>query len=376
MKYYIISGEASGDLYGALLIEEIKSLDNNASFRCWGGDHMKSKGVTLVKHYKEMAFMGFTEVLLNIKKILSNLSECKKDLIQNYPDALILIDYPGFNLRIAKFAKEKGIKVFYYISPQIWAWHKSRGKLIKNVTAKLFVILPFEKEFYKKNFNYDVDFVGHPLIDALIKRSHSNISLSKFAFDNNLPIKPIIAILPGSRKQEICTALPIMLKISKYFPDYQFIIGGIPSIPRHYYDKIIHHKYPIVFGKTYDLLESSNAALVTSGTATLETALLGVPQVVCYKGNMISYHIAKRLIKIKHISLVNLILRKECVKELIQQDFNPQKLQTQLKEILENTEVRARILDDYKVLQQKLGGPGASALAAKLLLKTLAKNKV
>lgn len=377
MKYYIISGESSGDLHGSMLMAGIRKIDNDAEFRCWGGDLMKAQGGQLAKHYRDIAFMGFVEVLMNIRTILHNLKFCKKDILSFNPDALILIDYPGFNLRIAEFAKAKGIKVFYYISPQIWAWNRSRGWKIKRMVDKMFVILPFEKEVYKK-FNFEVDFVGHPLLDAIEKYSSVKKTFAEFTLENNLPDKPIVAILPGSRKQEIKSMLPPMLKMARAFPAYQFVIAGAPSIPKSFYEKFREVKLPVLTGKTYELLQHSAAAMVTSGTATLETALFEVPEVVCYRGNYISFQIAKQLVKVNYISLVNLIMEKEIasvgepiVRELIQNDFTSENLKSELNKILNDPSYRERMLNHFKILKNKLGGPGASDNTARLLLKTL-----
>ncbi len=339
----------------------LKMLDNNANFRCWGGDLMEQQGAKLIKHYKDLAFMGFTEVLMNLRTILKNIDFCKKDILANKPDVLILVDYPGFNLRIAEFAKENNIKVFYYISPQIWAWKQSRVHKIKRVVDKMFVILPFEKDFYNK-FDYHVDFVGHPLLDAIENFKNESTTLS---IDSN---KPIIALLPGSRKQEISTMLPLMLSIKNQYPNYQFVIAGAPSQSKEYYHEFnIGNDTPIVFNQTYHLLKQATAALVTSGTATLETALFGIPEVVCYKGGKISYHIAKQLIKVKYISLVNLIMDNEIVKELIQDELNEKNLKAELDKLLAPT-TRNKMIDDYKILKEKLGGSGASKKAAELMI--------
>lgn len=363
MNYYIIAGEASGDLHASNLMKEIKLLDVNASFRCWGGDLMKAQGAEIVKHYRDLAFMGFTEVLLNIRTIFKNIDFCKKDLLRHKPDVLILVDYPGFNLRIAEFAKHNNIKVFYYISPQIWAWKQSRVHKIKKCVDQMFVILPFEKEFYKK-FDYNVHFVGHPLLDAIAQESSREVLKRD---------KPIIAILPGSRKQEISVMLPVMLKMQNYFPDFHFIIAAAPSQSKEFYETIIqNNSVEIVFGKTYTLLQNAKAAIVTSGTATLETALYDVPEVVCYKGGKVSYHIAKKLIKVKYISLVNLIMDKEIVKELIQDEFNEQNLKMELTKLL-NTTTRKVMLDNYVLLKSKLGGVGASKKCAELMVEFLKK---
>jgi lipid-A-disaccharide synthase len=361
MKYYIIAGEASGDLHASNLMHELKSMDTSSSFRCWGGDLMQAQGAILVKHYRDLAFMGFTEVLMNIRTILNNIDFCKKDIIANRPDVLILVDYPGFNLRIAEFAKQNGIKVFYYISPQIWAWKQSRVHKIKRVVDKMFVILPFEKDFYKQ-FDYDVDFVGHPLLDAVenFKTESNSLKLESQ--------KSVIALLPGSRKQEISVMLPLMLKMQKYYPNYQFVIAGAPSQTKEYYQEFIaDSKIQIVFGQTYQLLQQSEAALVTSGTATLETALFGVPEVVCYQGGRISYLIAKQLIKVKYISLVNLIMDSEIVKELIQADLSEENLKLELDKLL-TSETRAIMLQNYDTLRKKLGGAGASKKTAELMI--------
>jgi lipid-A-disaccharide synthase len=364
MKYYIIAGEASGDLHASNLMKELKLLDSAAEFRCWGGDLMKAQGAELVKHYRDLAFMGFTEVLMNIRTIFRNIDFCKEDIMQHQPDVLILVDYPGFNLRIAEFAKANGIKVFYYISPQVWAWKQSRVHKIKKIVDRMFVILPFEKEFYER-FDYRVDFVGHPLLDAV-----ANSPAGK----NELPVKngkPVIALLPGSRRQEISVMLPLMLSMKKHYPDYQFIIAGAPSQPESYYREFVNDKdIPLVFGQTYQLLRHSSAALVTSGTATLETALFRIPEVVCYKGGKISYLIARQLIKVKYISLVNLIMDKEIVKELIQDELNEKNLKAELDKILEGP-AREKMLANYDELKEKLGGSGASAAAAKLMIAYL-----
>jgi lipid-A-disaccharide synthase len=364
MKYYIIAGEASGDLHASNLMKELKVLDTKAQFRCWGGDLMKAQGAELVKHYRDLAFMGFTEVLMNIRTILKNIDFCKKDITGYQPDVLILVDYPGFNLRIAEFAKAAGIKVFYYISPQIWAWKQSRVHKIKRVVDRMFVILPFEKEFYQR-FDYKVDFVGHPLLDAIANSPEYSAKLDVAT------TKPIIALLPGSRKQEIATVLPLMLALQDQYPAYEFVIAGAPSQTPEYYQSFIKgQNIKIVFGQTYQLLQKAEAALVTSGTATLETALFGVPEVVCYKAGGISYTIAKQLIKVKYISLVNLIMDKEIVKELIQHELNESNLKAELDKLL-NPVTRNKIMQDYTELKQKLGGAGASAKAATLMIDYL-----
>jgi lipid-A-disaccharide synthase len=364
VKYYIIAGEASGDLHASNLMKELKLRDPAADFRCWGGDLMKAQGALLIKHYRELAFMGFTEVVMNLRTILRNIETCKKDILGCRPDVLILVDYPGFNLRIAEFAKKQNIKVFYYISPQIWAWKQSRVHKIKRVVDKMFVILPFEKDFYGK-FDYKVDFVGHPLLDAVKGQTIRDTEW-------NVPSdKPIIALLPGSRKQEIATMLPLFLEMKKHYPSYRFVIAGAPSQGKEYYKSFIRdNDVDIVYNQTYQLLQRAEAAMVTSGTATLETALFGVPEVVCYKGGAISYMIAKQLIKVKYISLVNLIMDKEIVKELIQNEMNEKNLKTELDKLLKG-ESRKRLLADYAELKAKLGGEGASAKTAELMLAYL-----
>lgn len=368
MKYYIIAGEASGDLHGSNLMKGLKQEDTNADFRFWGGDLMTEQAGEPVKHYRDLAFMGFAEVVMNLKTILGNISFCKKDILKTNPDVLILIDYPGFNLRIAEFAKKNGIKVYYYISPQIWAWKESRIKEIKKNVDKMFVILPFEKDFYKKH-NYEVDFVGHPLIDAVNSRSKIEIDVLREEF--NLDERPIVAILPGSRKQEIRKSLPLMLSVKENFKSHQFVIAGAPSLGLDYYRKYIKDdQVKLISNRTYDLLQHSKAALVTSGTATLETALFRVPEIVCYKANFISYYIGKKLIKIDYISLVNLIMNSEVVTELIQDEFNAERLTSELNNILVG-DGRSDMLQDFDKLISILGGSGASSKTAQLIVKYL-----
>ncbi len=373
MKYYLIAGEASGDMHAANLMKELKKSDHDASFRFWGGDLMKKAGGEIVKHYRDLAFMGFTEVVMNLRTILRNIEFCKKDLSENKPDALILIDYPGFNLRIAEFAKSQGIKVFYYISPQIWAWKQSRVHKIKRIVDKMYVILPFEEDFYKK-FNYKVEFVGHPLLDEIENIKTNNNSRPEFLKENKISGKPVIALLPGSRKQEISVMLPVMLSIIDDFPDHHFVIAAAPSLPADFFSEMIGTKnVSVVSGQTYSLLAHASAALVTSGTATLETALFDVPEVVCYKGGWISYSIARMLVKVDYISLVNLIMERAVVKELIQQQFNSSSLKNELKQILSNKDVIEKMKSDFVVLKQKLGGAGASAKTAQLIFQELSR---
>lgn len=365
MKYYIIAGEASGDLHGSNLMKALKQKDPNAEFRFWGGDLMAKQGGTLVKHYRDLAFMGFLEVAMNLRTILNNIKFCKEDIQNNKPDVLILVDYPGFNLRIAKFAKEQGIKVVYYISPQLWAWKEGRVEIIRKYVDEMMVILPFEKDFYSKHGVYS-HFVGHPLLDAI--STLEEINTEDFKIQNGLNEKEIIALLPGSRKQEVEKMLQIMLSVRPYFKEYQFVIAGAPSLPKEFYEKYVDDNVHFVSNKTYDLLRCSKAALVTSGTATLETALLNIPEVVCYRGSKVSYAIAKRLVKnIKYISLVNLIMDREVVKELIQNDLNTNNLVEELKKILA-TEKRFEVFRDYELLREKLGGKGASENAADVIL--------
>lgn len=369
MKYYIIAGEASGDLHASNLMKSLKKVDPNAQFRFWGGDLMQAQGGTIVKHYRDLAFMGFAEVLMNLRTILGNISACKKDITAYKPDALIFIDYPGFNLRIAKWAKEEGYDTHFYISPQIWAWKENRIKAIKRDVDHMYVILPFEKDFYEKKHNYPVNFVGHPLIDAISNRKNTDVE--KFKAENNLDDRPIIALLPGSRKQEISKMLEVMLSITQDFKDYQFVIAGAPSQEIEFYKPYLKKtNINLVMNKTYDILSCAHAALVTSGTATLETALFKVPEVVCYKGSYISYHIAKRIINLDYISLVNLIMDREVVKELIQSEFNSESLKTELKKILQEKN-RERIFKDYYELEQKLGGTGASLETATLIYNSI-----
>jgi len=367
MKYYIIAGEASGDLHGANLIRSLKKQDKDASIRCWGGDLMKDMGGDLVKHYRELAFMGFVEVLFNLRTIFKNIAHCKKDIELFKPDVIIFIDYPGFNLRIAKWARQKGYKTHYYISPQIWAWKEGRIKDIKRDVDAMYVILPFEKDFYEKKHNFPVHFVGHPLIDAIAKREL--VDPTVFRNENGLDDRPIVALLPGSRKQEISKMLKVMLSVAHNFPDHQFVIAGAPSQEASFYAPFISNEnVHLLLNKTYDLLSISNAALVTSGTATLETALFKVPQVVCYRGSRISYEIAKRVIKLEYISLVNLILDKEVVTELIQTEFNTRRVIEELDTILDPYK-RATLFLDYYDLEKALGGKGASKKTAQLIVE-------
>ncbi|MEO7265802.1 MAG: lipid-A-disaccharide synthase [Ferruginibacter sp.] len=367
MKYYIIVGEPSGDLHGSNLIKELKHQDTKANIRCWGGDKMQAAGAILVKHYRDLAFMGFIEVIKNLPAIFKNLAFCKKDISFFKPDIVVLIDYPGFNLRMAKWIKQKGYKIVYYISPQVWAWKENRVKIIKNTINKMLVILPFEKAFYKK-WHYEVEYVGHPLIEVIDEFNSSHPGKHTSSSKN------IIALLPGSRKQEIEKKLPIMLSVVKHFPAYEFIVAKAPSLPVAFYDELLKN-FPGVKtmeNRTYELLSLANAALVTSGTATLETALFKVPEIICYKGSPVSYQIAKRLIKIKFIGLVNLVMNKEVVKELIQDELTEKNLVTELDLILNDTEKQKQIQTDYSALYKLLSAGGhASANAAREILNLI-----
>jgi lipid-A-disaccharide synthase len=375
MKYYIIAGEASGDLHGSNLIKELKKFDGSADVRCWGGDLMQQAGGHLVKHYRDLAFMGFAEVVANLKTILRNLKFCKEDILQFKPDALILIDYPGFNLRIAKWAKQQGIKVIYYISPQVWAWKENRVKEMKKNIDKMIIIIPFEKDYFKNKWNWEVEYVGHPLVEVIEGyklQAPSNKQESAIGH----PSSAIVALLPGSRKQEIEKKLPIMLEVSKFFPAYQFVVAEAPSVENEFYENFTkpYSNVSAVKNRTYDLLMQAKAALVTSGTATLETALFGVPEVVCYKGSSISYQIAKRVIKVKYISLVNLIMDKLVVKELIQNDLTVENLRNELNELLTNEKRIAELKKDYAELKRILSeGGNASAKAARSIVNFLSK---
>ncbi len=396
MKYYIISGEASGDLHGSNLIKEIKKLDHQADIRFWGGDLMQEAGGVLVKHYKDLAFMGFVEILTNLRTIFRNLDFCKHDILEYRPDALILIDYPGFNMRIAKWAREQGLRIIYYISPQVWAWKENRVKQIRKCVDKMLVILPFEKEFYRK-WDYDVEYVGHPLVEVVEAykqqgtREILDIEGYSYKPENDNPgpkemqykpelgnDKPIVALLPGSRKQEILKKLPVMLEVSRVFPDHAFVVAKAPGQEDDFYRGLLKD-YPNVYSvrnQTYGLLLRSKAACVTSGTATLETALFGVPEVVCYKGSAASYHIAKRMIKVKYISLVNLIMDKLVVKELIQDGLTPENLRRELQELLHDPQRREQLSRDYKALTDILSRGGhASANAARIIVDFLQKKQ-
>jgi lipid-A-disaccharide synthase len=357
MKYYIIAGEASGDLHGSNLIKEIKHLDPAASIRAWGGDLMKDAGASLVKHYRDLAFMGFLEVIKNLPTILQNIKFCKQDIEAWQPDVLVLIDYPGFNLRIADWAKKHGCKVVYFIAPQVWAWKENRVKKMKLCIDKMFCILPFEKDYFKNKWNWDVTYVGHPLLRVI----ESFKSTTPLVTDN----KKVIALLPGSRKQEIVKMLPIMLSVTPHFPNYTFMVAQAPGQDAPFYNRFLmgYANVTLIKNSTYDLLSIANAALVTSGTATLETALFKVPEVVCYKTSKFSYQIAKWLVKIKFISLVNLIMDKEIVQEIIQENLTEQHLTTALRNITENEAKRKEVMDNYQMLHTLLAAGGGEASA-------------
>jgi lipid-A-disaccharide synthase len=364
MKYYIIAGEASGDLHGSNLIKEIIKLDKNAVIRAWGGDKMKNAGADVIKHFRELSFMGFYEVFINLRTILKNIKFCKNDIIKFNPDKIIFIDYPGFNLRIAKWAKINKFNTNYYIAPQIWAWDEKRINNIKASIDNLYVILPFEKEYFEKKHNFKVNFLGHPLLDS-IKFFKDSKAIDFFNNHNLNRKKEIISILPGSRKQEIKKILGIMLKVIDFFPDYQFVIAGAPNIDLEFYQKIINDKnVRVIKAETYNLLSNSKAALVTSGTATLETAIFKIPQVVCYKTSFISYFLAKIFVKIKYISLVNLIMNKEVIKELIQTNCSKKNIVKELKKVLDLNN-RDKLSIEYDKLISLLGKPGSSKRIAK-----------
>lgn len=367
-KLYIISGEASGDLHGSNVMKEIYRLAPDTDIRFWGGDKMQAVGGTMARHIRELAFMGFVEVLKNIRTIFRNIRFCKEDIEAFQPDALLLIDYPGFNMRIAEWAKKKGIKVYYYISPTVWAWKEGRVEKIRRDVFRLFVILPFEEAFYAKH-NYKVEYVGHPLLDAI--EQYNAQPKEPLAIPDDP--RPIVAVLPGSRVQELKTKLPVMLSLVGKFPQYRFVIAGAPNMPKEIYDQLIGGRkgVEVVFGQTYPLLQQAEAAVVTSGTATLETGLFGVPQVVCYIGNAISFQIAKRIVNVKYISLVNLILDREIVTELIQNDCTPERLEKELSLIVRGGARRQSIEEGYAELKGMLGIGGASAKVAQSIVETL-----
>jgi len=369
MKYYLVAGEASGDLHGANLMKALKAQDGRAEFRFFGGDLMQAEGGTPVKHIADMAFMGFIEVVFNLTTIFKNLSLCKEDILAWQPDVLVLIDFPGFNLKIAEFAKKNNILVCYYISPKVWAWNQKRVLKIKRIVDHLFCILPFEVDFYKE-WGMQVDYVGNPLLDAIDAVKPDPAFLQHVKAD-----KPVIALLPGSRKQEISRLLPEMMGVTEKFPDHQFVIAGAPTFNYDYYGQFTGGRdIPVVFNSTYDLLANAKAAVVASGTATLETALFNVPQVVVYKGHPVSIAIARAVVKIKFISLVNLIMNRQVVKELIQQDCTATQIAAELQLLLNDKAYREKMLADYDALDEKMGQPGASAKTASFIIQYAAKK--
>jgi lipid-A-disaccharide synthase len=371
MRYYIIAGEASGDLHGSALMKALTRLDPDADFRFWGGDLMMKSGGIPVRHIKETSLMGFWEVAKNLPSIYANIRYCKKDIVSYGPDALILIDYPGFNMRMARFAKRSGIRVFYYISPKVWAWNQSRVKKIRKYVDHMLTIFPFETDFYKK-FGYHVDYVGNPLMDALAENISGEEDFGEFTTRNGLSEKPIIAVLPGSRIQEIEQSLRIMISAAVVFPHYQAVIAGASTIDEEAYRKYGAGGIPILFNQTHAILRNASAAMVVSGTATLEAALLRVPLVVCYRGSYLSYQIARRFIKVKYISLVNLIMSREVVKELIQDDFNTGNLVHEIDRLLHDKKIRQRMAGDLAELGDRVGPPGASENAAQKIIEYLA----
>jgi len=377
MRYYIIAGEASGDLHGSNLVKGLKNEDPECEFRFWGGDLMQAEGGEMAMHYSKTAFMGIKEVLSNLDKIKANLRYCKSDIEAYNPDVLILIDYPGFNLRIAEFAHKMGLKVFYYISPKIWAWNTGRVSKIKKYVDRMYTILPFETEFYKKH-NVPINYVGNPVLDAIDARPNKAETVGEFTKRNGLSNKPMVALLAGSRKQELNYILPTMLSVVESFPEYQFVIAGAPSFSAENYQEFVKGKdVSIIFDQTYELVQHSQAALVTSGTATLETALLDCPQVVCYKmwgGKWFYAFIKKFILKIPFVSLVNLVLNKEGVKELIQDEYTTESVTAELKDLLHNQDYRIKMFISYNDLHTIMGRPGSSAKAAKLMVQELKNN--
>lgn len=371
MRYFIIAGEQSGDLHGSNLVKEIINADTSAEISCWGGDLMESAGAKLLMHYKKMAFMGFVAVLKNIRSIAKNLEKCKNQIIEYNPDVVILIDYPGFNLRIAEFARTKGLRVFYYISPKLWAWNEKRVVKIRKYIERMYIIFPFEVEFYKKH-GIEVIYRGNPLKDEIASKVSAFPSREELRNKLGIGDKPVIAILAGSRKHEVELVLPLMLKIIHHFPEYQFVLAGVKNLSDELYSEVTgNHPVKLIKEKTYEILHLASAAMVTSGTATLETSLLGIPQVVCYKGDFFSMLIAWMVIKVKYISLVNLIMNNEVVTELVQYALTERSLLSELKAILPGGEKRYKMLADYEVLDKKLGPVGASRRVAEDMVSIL-----
>ena len=371
MKYYIIAGEASGDMHAANMMKQLKKRDESAYFRVWGGDRMAEVAQELAKHIRETSFMGVFAVVSHLRTIKRNFRYCKEDIMAFQPDVLILIDNSGFNLRIAKFVKKSALKtrIFYYILPQAWAWKRKRVHTIQGWTDRRFAILPFEKAFYK-SYGYDLDYVGHPILDSMEQRKPELLPARDFREKNGLDDRPIIALLPGSRKREIKTKLPKMMLTVSHFPDHQFVVAGSETVATELYEQYTQNQVKVLFGQTYDILNNARAALVTSGTATLETALFRVPQVVCYKPGWLTFHLLKRIISIKYICMVNLILDRQVVTELVEGDLNEQRLVQELKALLPE-EARERLTRDYNELEEKLGGPGASERVAELMIADL-----
>ena len=413
MRYYLVAGEASGDLHGSNLIKGLKMEDPQAEFRCWGGDLMQAEGAHLVKHYKECAIIGFVEVLMSMKKLLGNLDACKKDILEYNPDVLILIDYPGFNFRIAEFAKKKGIKVFYYIAPKVWAWKEKRVHRLREFVDKLFIIFPFEVDYFKK-WGINAIYRGNPLLDSVDNFKYANESREEFCSRCKVnPEKPIIALLAGSRRGEINYLLPRMAKIVSHYPNYQFILAGAPATETEIYKSVLDkfgirlvlenelsgqdnctadssnnssnnssntgsskcQAIKLLKGETYSILKHAQAAIISSGTASLEAALIGTPQVVCYGGNEISYRIAKHFVKLKYISLANLIMDAGLFKELIQHDCTPQLIMQELDRLLNDQPYREKMMKDYADVRTVLGGKGASAKVAQAMIEELKKMK-
>jgi lipid-A-disaccharide synthase len=373
MKYYLIAGEASGDLHGSNLMKGIREADKNASFRYFGGDLMQARGGTLVRHYRDMAFMGVVKVILNLSTVTRNLNFCRNDILDFQPDVIILIDFPGFNLRIAKYARKKGLKVFYYISPKVWAWNKKRVKTIRETITKMFVIFPFEVEFYR-NHDIQAEYHGNPILDAISEKSVGTGRIPEKAADELSAGEPVIALLPGSRKQEIHYCLPEMLAVISQFPGYRFIIAGAPGLEPSIYNRYLKgYDASIVYNQTYNVLKHAAAAVVTSGTATLETALMMVPEVVCYKMGSFTYHVGKHFVHIRFFSLVNIIMGKEVVKELLQFRLR-NRISEELKRILSDNDYRQAMLDSYVKLREMLGQPGASGRTGRRMVELLKES--
>jgi lipid-A-disaccharide synthase len=371
MKYFILSGEPSGDLHGSNLVRSLLKEDPDAEIACWGGELMEQAGARLLKHYRELAFMGVWEVVVNMKTVLGNFKTCREQISGFKPDVVILIDYPGFNLRMAKYVKKQGIKVYYYISPKFWAWNESRVNRVKRSVDRMYIIFPFEVDFYSKH-GYDAHYIGNPLVDEIESRKAAMPGRKELLTSLGLGEKPVLALLSGSRKQEVVSILPRMVKVIKDYPEYDFVVTAVAHIPEKIYKDIIGDlPVKIVTGRTYEVLSIAEVALVTSGTATLETALFNVPQVVCYCTSALTYHLSKMVIKVRYISLVNLIMDREIIVELIQEDLNMDRLRNELSYILKGGSKRVKMLEDYSVLHTVLGGPGASSRLAGDIVTTL-----